>query len=70
MCKDKNVNWAIFSDKYGVWFSHEKHNWYEESPNDVTESEFQVLLENIDSSLKDFVEIIFYRPNERRFHRL
>jgi hypothetical protein len=31
-CKNKEVNWAIFSDKYGVWFSDIKHEWYEKIP--------------------------------------
>ena len=31
-CKEKHVNWAIFSDKYGVWFPEEKHESYEKDP--------------------------------------
>ncbi|HZD36815.1 MAG TPA: hypothetical protein VE130_16540 [Nitrososphaeraceae archaeon] len=28
-CKNKGVNWAILSDKYGIWFSQDLHEWYE-----------------------------------------
>ena len=28
-CKEQCVKWAIFSEKYGVWFPEEKHEWYE-----------------------------------------
>src|SRR5215469_18271872 len=35
-CKDKRVAWAIFSDKYGVWFPEVRHEWYEKDPDTVT----------------------------------
>jgi hypothetical protein len=69
-CKEKKVTWGIFSDKYGVWFSEEKHSWYEKSPDDVTEPEFQALLKNFNQRLQDFDEIVFWLPNETRFHPL
>jgi hypothetical protein len=69
-CKRKGVRWAIFSDLDGIWFSEEKHAWYEKSPDDVTESEFKALLANFDNRLQEYDEIYFYRPNERRFHSL
>jgi hypothetical protein len=31
-CKNKEVNGAIFYDKYGVWFSDINHEWYEKIP--------------------------------------
>jgi hypothetical protein len=37
-CKNKGVSWAIFSDKYGIWFSDSFHEWYEKDPNKVTEA--------------------------------
>jgi len=70
VCKDRNVLWAIFSDRYGIWFSEEKHRWYEKSPDDVTESEFQALLKNFDLRLQEYDEIIFYRPSPIYFHSL
>ena len=68
-CKNQNVNWAIFSDKYGVWFPHEKHEWYEKNPDTVTRKEFDKLVEDFENKLKDYDEIYFYH-NPGRFHRL
>jgi hypothetical protein len=68
-CKEKNVNWAIFSDLYGVWFPDIEHEWYEKDPNIVTEQEFKSLLENFDQALQDYDEIWFY-CNPGRFHPL
>lgn len=70
-CKDLVLNWAIFSDLYGIWFSNEKHKWYEKSPNDIIEEEFKELLDNTESRLKNYDEIYFY-ANYRspRFHSL
>jgi hypothetical protein len=70
MCKRTGVRWAIFSDLYGVWFSEEKHRWYEKSPYDVTEAEFQALLANFDDRLSGYDEIFFYRPSPVYFHGL
>jgi hypothetical protein len=36
-CRNRGVNWSIFSDKYGVWFSDVQHEWYEKDPNKVRE---------------------------------
>lgn len=69
-CKQKGVRWAIFSDLYGVWFSEEKHAWYEKSPYDVSEMEFKVLLDSFNSRLSEFDEICFYRPSPVYFHSL
>ena len=68
-CKNKGVRWAIFSDKYSVWFSDILHEWYEKDPNKVTETEFNQLLKEFDQSLDQFNEIYFYH-NPGRFHRL
>ena len=70
-CKSKNVEWAIFSDKYGIWFPQVKHVWYEKSPNEVTDNEFRELVAESYERLKPFDEIYFY-ANYRspRFHHL
>jgi hypothetical protein len=68
-CSEKKVNWAIFSDLYGVWFLNEERGWYEKSPDAVTEQEFKVLINNFDDKLKQYDEIWFYY-NPGRFHRL
>jgi len=31
-CKEKRVEWAIFSNLYGVWFPNVEHEWYEKNP--------------------------------------
>jgi len=63
-CKAENVTWAIFSDKYGVWFPEIEHEWYDKSPNDVTSEEFDLLLSSFDQSLQGFEEIWFFRKPE------
>ncbi len=68
-CKEKRVNWAIFSDLYGVWFPDIKHEWYEKDPDDVTEQEFNVLLNDFEQKLQSYSEIWFYH-NPGRFHPL
>lgn len=39
------VEWAIFSDLYGVWFPDVEYEWYEKDPGTATEEEFSKLLE-------------------------
>ena len=68
-CKIKGVNWAIFSDKYGIWFSNDLHEWYDKNPNRITEDEFNRLVREFDRSLRRFNEIYFYH-NPGRFHKL
>ena len=68
-CKENKVKWAIFSDKYGIWFNNTKNRWYEKNPNTITEQEFTILLDDFNSKLKEFDEIYFYH-NPGRFHPL
>jgi hypothetical protein len=68
-CQRTGVNWAIFSDKYGIWRSNEKHPWYEKNPNKVSDEEFKTLLNNFNTSLSEYAEIWFYY-NPGRFHPL
>jgi hypothetical protein len=68
-CQRAGVRWAIFSDKYGVWFPEVKHPWYEKDPRDVTPEEFAMLVRNFDESLAPFSTIAFYH-NPGRFHPL
>jgi len=68
-CKEKQVNWAIFSDLYGVWFPDVEHEWYEKDPDTVTEEEFENLLDDFDDKLQKYDEIWFYY-NPGRFHSL
>jgi len=68
-CKEKQVNWAIFSDLYAVWFPDVEHEWYEKDPDTVTEEEFENLLDDFDDKLQKYDEIWFYY-NPGRFHSL
>ena len=68
-CMKNKVEWAIFSDNYGIWLSKERNSWYEKSPDSVTDKEFDRLLANFNTRLKDFDEIWFYY-NPGRFHGL
>jgi hypothetical protein len=68
-CKAAKVDWAIFSDQYGVWFPQIKHVWYEQDPEKVTDAEFDELLRNFDETLSNYDEIFFYH-NPGRFHPL
>jgi hypothetical protein len=68
-CGEKKVNWAIFSDLYGIWFPDVRHEWYEKNPSRVTEGEFRKLAHDFDEELEKYDEIWFYySPN--RFHSL
>lgn len=66
-CRSMNVKWAIFSDKYGVWFPNEKHEWYDKSPDNVNEDDLKPLVKNFDEKLLEYDEIWFYH-NPARFH--
>jgi hypothetical protein len=68
-CIDNNVQWAIFSDNYGVWLSNITNKWYEKSPDSVTDKEFHNLVADFNRKLRHFDEIWFYY-NPGRFHRL
>lgn len=68
-CQEAKVNWAIFSDKYGVVFPNDKIAWYEKNPSRVTKDEFARLVEDFNRKLNDYKEIWFYN-NPGRFHRL
>ena len=68
-CKNERAQWAILSDKYGVWFPNEKHEWYDKHPDTVTEEEFKALVKDFEEKLQDFDEIYFYH-NPGRFHAL
>jgi hypothetical protein len=68
-CQSVGVNWAIFSDKYGIWHSGIRHEWYEKNPNSISDKEFKALLNNFGKSLSKFDEICFYY-NPGRFHRV
>ena len=59
-CIEIGVNWAIFSDLYGVWFPSERHEWYNKPPGRVTEQEIIELLSDFNQQLSNYDEIWFY----------
>lgn len=68
-CKEQGVDWAIFSDKYGVVFPDDKIEWYNKHPSKVTPDEFKTLVNNFVQQLSKYDEILFYH-NPGRFHPL
>lgn len=68
-CKEKRVNWAILSDKYGIWFPNEEHIWYEKHPKTVTATELDSLIGDFERKLEHYDEIYFYY-HPGRFHKL
>jgi len=68
-CKRKGVEWAIFSDKYGIVFLNQEIEWYDKHPSKVTDEEFKELLKDFDQKLAAYYEIWFYH-NPGRFHPL
>ncbi len=68
-CKIKNQNWAILSDRYGIWFPHEKHTWYDIHPRNITGKQLDKLVLNFDKDLSMYDEIWYYY-NPAKFHTL
>jgi hypothetical protein len=68
-CREKKVNWAIFSDLHGIWFPNVRHGWYEKNPSMVTEEKFRKLTHDFDEKLGKYDEIWFYY-NPTRFHSI
>ncbi len=68
-CKERKVDWAILSDKYGVVFPDDKIGWYNKHPRKVTPEEFETLAKNFVQRLSGYDGICFYH-NPARFHSL
>jgi hypothetical protein len=70
-CNNQNVEWAIFSDLYGIWFPHERHKYYDKHPNEVSDEEFNKLLDDSEKKLKKYGRVYFYGNHRSpRFHHL
>jgi hypothetical protein len=73
-CKDAGVKWAIFSDKYSVWGQciegHDKKEWYDKPPDDVSENEFGQLLKDFNERLREYEEIWFFYKITEGLHPL
>jgi hypothetical protein len=68
-CIDNKVDWAIFSDKYGIWSKNDRRRWYEKPPDSVTNNEFNKLVIDFETKLENYDEIWFYY-NPGRFHKV
>ncbi|MGC8831979.1 MAG: DUF6884 domain-containing protein [Thermoproteota archaeon] len=68
-CKERDVEWAILSDKYGIVFPNQEIEWYDKHPSKVAKEEFKKLLSDFDQKLEIYDEIWFYH-NPGRFHPL
>jgi hypothetical protein len=68
-CKQMNVNWAIFSDKYGLVFPNQIIENYEKHPSKVTDDEFERFVEDTYNKLKQY-DIVYFYFNPGRFHKL
>jgi len=66
-CQEKNVSWAVLSDRYGVYLSSDCHVWYEKHPDTVTPQEEEIIIEDFNTKLDSYDEIYFIvRPES--FH--
>ncbi len=68
-CAEKGVEWAIFSDKYGLVFPQDRVQWYEKHPKTVSELEKKRLFNQTYFQLKEYDRVFFYF-NPGRIHPL
>lgn len=68
-CEEKNYEWAIFSDDYGLVLKDDKIKWYDKSPNSVSDDEYKKLLKDTLSKMDGYDDVIFYY-DENTFHPL
>jgi hypothetical protein len=59
-CQQTGSSWAILSDKYGVIFPWESHEYYEKPPATVTPEEEKAITADFHTRLAEFGEIYFY----------
>jgi len=68
-CKQLGVNWAIFSDKYGLVFPDQVIENYDKHPSKVTDNEFHFLVEDTYNKLKNY-DVVYFYHNPGRLHKL
>lgn len=66
-CKHAGVNWAILSDKHGVFLPGDRHVYYEKPPATVTPDEELVIIHQFEQKLSGFDETWFFVRSET-FH--
>jgi hypothetical protein len=59
-CKQTSSHWAILSDKYGLFFPWESHEYYEKPPASVTPDEENAITEDLQTRLAGYREIHFF----------
>lgn len=59
-CKESENNWAILSDRYGLFLPDEKHAYYEKPPSSVTLEEEMAITRDFHIRLAEYTEILFY----------
>jgi hypothetical protein len=72
-CRSAGVEWAIFSNEYGIWFWNERHAWYDTSPNDLENNaeKKRHLFDDASRKLEQYDIVYFYANyKSRRFHRV
>lgn len=70
VCTNQKVYWAIFSDKYGIWFPNEVHEWYDKHPDEVTNAEFVRLVLQSVNKLRKYDVFFYANENDPKFHSL
>ena len=68
-CKEAEVEWAIFSSLHGILFPADRVAWYEKDFYEISEADYQGLLEDFVAKLEPYDEIWFYH-NPGRFYLL
>lgn len=65
--KERDVPWAIFSDKYGFVFSSSLLRWYDLSPDAISKEDLRRFLEESIDELRGYRKII-YRAGKKPIH--
>jgi hypothetical protein len=68
-CIETDVDWAIFSDKYGFVFPQDRIQWYEKHPKTVIATEKKRLFDEAYLVLEKYDTAFFYY-NPGRIHPL
>jgi len=66
--KKDDLPWAIFSDKYGFVFPSSTIQWYDYTPDAVTEADIVAFLKDSIDELREYEKII-YRAGKKPIHR-
>lgn len=67
-CREKSAYWAIFSDKYGIWFPNETHEWYDKHPDEIMDAEFGRLILQSVKKLKNYDVFFYGNTEDPKFH--